>query len=92
MDDPEIKFKKIHLLSFDGCPGCASAKEDLSEEIEKGIIVETRVDSDDGVKILNALGISSIPQLVIETIDGEYCLINENGEPGDCIKPEEKEE
>jgi len=75
---------KMYLLTFKDCPGCEEAKEHFKEEIESGEISIIDIDSDKGVEIINALNINGVPKIVIETSNGSYCLVSEDGTVDSC--------
>jgi glutaredoxin len=59
------------LLTFSECPPCKAVKRELRDRIESGEVREVEVDSEEGMNIINKLGIYSTPSCVIKRDDGK---------------------
>lgn len=64
------KLEKI-LLTFNECGPCKVVKNELKDKLASGEIREVEVDSEEGVHIINTLGIYSTPSCVIKKDDGK---------------------
>lgn len=65
-------IKQIYLVTEQNCPGCHDAMEEFLDDIQDGTLRVVDVGDDKGFEIVQALGITAVPTLVIELTGGGY--------------------
>jgi len=65
-------IKQLYLVTERSCPGCSEVMDEFLEDIQDGTLQVVDVGDEKGFEIVKALGLASVPALVVELVGGGY--------------------
>lgn len=87
--EPKVR-EELLVLTSESCPGCSEFKEVFKSELESGRMKEVRVETDEGRRIVELLGIREVPSLVKKE-GRKVCRLDEKLNVVECREVEEGE-
>lgn len=81
---------QLYLISTKDCQACDDAQVYFKEDIKDGKILVTTMEEEKGLNMIKALDLNAAPALVLEKLDGGFCLIDQTGAVDRCALPAEE--